>query len=192
MAWLGEDALRQMGFAGIGVNVLVSDKASIHGSNRISVGSHTRIDDFAVISAGAGGIEFGQYVHVAAFCLIVGQGRITLGDFSGLSSRVSLYSSSDDYSGERMTNPAVPAAFTGPTHAPINLGRHVIIGSGTVVLPGVSLGEGSAVGALSLVTKDCEPFGIYSGVPATYRKARQRGLLALEQQLMNQMNSSGS
>ena len=170
-----------MGFAHVGRDVRISDKASFYGASRISIGDHTRIDDFCVLSAGDGGIEIGRYVHIAAFCSLFGAGRIALRDFSGLSSRVSIYSSSDDYSGRVMTNPTVPAKYTGVKTAEVILERHVIVGSGSVVLQGVCLAEGVAVGALSLVNRSCEPFGIYAGQPARRIKERSRDLLKLEE-----------
>ena len=83
-----------------------------------------------------------------------------------------------------MTNPTVPQAYTGVTHADVFLGRHVIVGSGSVILPGVTLGEGVAVGALSLVHKNCEAFGIYSGNPVRRISDRKRDLLELEREFM--------
>ena len=106
-----------------------------------------------------------------------------LGDFCNLSSRVSIYSSSDDYSGQTLTNPTVPDEFKNVTHAPVRLGRHVIVGSGSVILPGVSIGQGVAIGALSLVKQDCDEFGIYAGNPARRIKERSRALLELEAKL---------
>src|SRR5690606_26286560 len=147
-------------------NVLISDKASIYNPEKISIGSHVRIDDFCVLSAGEGGIEIGNYVHIAVFSLLIGAGRITLDDFSGVSSRVSIYSSNDDYSGRALTNPTVAESFKNVKVASVSIGKHVIIGSGSIVLPGVTVGKGTAIGALSLVTKNCDEFKIYSGSPA--------------------------
>lgn len=48
----------------------------------------------------------------------------------------------------------------------------VWIGYGSTVLSGIRIGEGSIIGAGSLVTKDVEPYSIYAGVPA--RKVRSR------------------
>jgi galactoside O-acetyltransferase len=180
MALLSRDALEALGFAALGEDVRISERASIYGAARIRLGSHVRIDDFCVLSAGAGGIEIGNYVHIAVYSLLIGAARISMADFSGLSARVSIYSSSDDYSGAFMTNPMVPAEFTGVNHASVTLGRHVIVGSGSVVLPGVTFHEGSAVGALSLVYKDCEAFGIYAGNPARRIKERKRDVLDKE------------
>jgi len=181
MAFYSKSELDALGLGGVGDNVLISKKASIYNPGRIVIGNNVRIDDFCVLSAGEGGIEIGDYVHVAVFCSLIGEGKIKLSDFAGLSSRVSLYSSNDDYSGSYMTNPMVPSELTGVTHADVLVGRHVIIGSGTVILPGVSLGDGVAIGALSLVTKDCEPFGIYRGTRRIGE--RKRDLLTLEGQV---------
>lgn len=185
MTFLTEKQLNEMGFAALGSNVLISDKASIYGAQRIKIGNNVRIDDFCVLSSGEGGIEIGDFIHIAVFSSLIGAGKITLSDFVNISSRVSIYSSNDDYSGQYMTNPIVPAEYTNVTHADVKLGKHVIIGSGCVVLPGVTLHEGAAVGALSLVTKDCDEFGIYIGSPAKKIKNRKRDLLALERNLNN-------
>lgn len=184
MGMLTRDQIQELGFAHVGDNCRLSDKASYYNCKQISLGNDVRIDDFCVLSAGAGGIVIGNYIHIAAFSLLIGAGKIMMNDFSGLSSRVSIYSSSDDYSGASMTNPMVPAEFTNVTHADVNIGRHVIIGSGSVVLPGITLEEGVAVGALSLVTKKCQSFGIYSGVPAKRIKERKRDFLELERKFL--------
>ena len=89
-----------------------------------------------------------------------------------------------------MTNPTLPSRYTGITHADVLLGKHVIIGSGTVILPGINLEEGVAIGALSLVTKDCQAFGIYVGNPARRIKERKRDLLALEAAFLSTKNDS--
>lgn len=180
MSFYSREELQALGFARIGTDVRISKKASIYNPGRISIGSHVRIDDFCVLSAGDGGIEIGDYVHVAVFCLLIGAGKITVREFSNFSSRVSIYSSNDDYSGQHLTNPMVPGQFTGVTRKDVIIDRHAIIGSGSVVLPGVHLEEGTAVGALSLVKQTCKTFGIYAGVPARRIGERKRDLLDLE------------
>jgi dTDP-4-amino-4,6-dideoxy-D-glucose acyltransferase len=185
MAWLTNEQLTEMGFASFGKNVMLSDKASYYNCKNIRLGSNVRIDDFCVLSAGVGGIDIGNYIHIAVFSSLIGAGNIILADFSGLSSRVSIYSSNDDYSGRALTNPTVPAEFTNLKHADVNIGRHVIVGAGAIILPGVTLEEGVAVGALSLVKKDCQAFGVYMGSPAKRIAERTRDLLELEKQFIN-------
>ena len=177
---LSREAVEALGFASVGQNVQISDRASFYGVNRITVGDNTRIDDFCVVSAGLGGIYIGQHVHIAVYSSLIGAGKITLADFCNISSRVSIYSSSDDHSGATMTNPTVASEYTGVKHADVFLGRHVLVFGGSVVLPGVTLEEGVVIGALSLIKKDCEAFGIYVGNPARRIKDRKRDLLELE------------
>jgi len=172
--------LEKMGFKYLGKNVLISEKASFHNCGKIEIGDNTRIDDFCVLSAGAGGIVIGRYIHVAAYTSFIGAGKITLEDFSNLSSRVAIYSSNDDYSGQHMTNPMVSKKFTNVQHDDVLIAKHVIVGCGAVILPGVRLEQGVAIGALSLVNKDCKEFGIYAGTPAKYIKERSRKLLEFE------------
>lgn len=180
MSFYSPHELATLGLRSCGAHVLISRKASLHNPGAIEIGSHVRIDDFCVLSAGSGGISIGSFVHVAVYASMIGAGRIVLGDYSCLSGRVSIYSSNDDYSGAHLTNPTVPDRYRGVVSADVVVGRHALIGAGTVVLPGVTIGEGAAVGAMSLVRGDCEPFGIHAGVPARWIKARDRGLLKRE------------
>jgi acetyltransferase-like isoleucine patch superfamily enzyme len=142
----------------------------------------TRIDDFCVIS---GNIKIGKYVHIAPHCLVAGgEEGVEFGDFSGLAYYVQVFTQSDDYSGKTLTNPTVPTEFKNEYKAKISIGKHVIIGAGSVVFPGVILEEGCSVGALSLVRKSTTPWGIYVGNPAKRIKERSKELLELENKLL--------
>ena len=192
MSFYSEVELQALGLARCGHDVKISRKASLYNCGSISIGNHVRIDDFCVLSAGAGGIVIGDHVHIAVFSSMIGAGRTELGDFCNISSRVSIYSSNDDYSGMTMTNPMVPPEFTGVTHSPVNIGKHAIIGSGSVVLPGVRIEAGVAIGALSLVAEDCHEFGIYAGIPAKKIGDRKRDLFELERRMrLMQQGHSG-
>jgi acetyltransferase-like isoleucine patch superfamily enzyme len=184
MTMLSSEAIKRMGFEYVGDNVQISDRASFYGAERISLGSNTRIDDFCVLSAGSGGISIGQHVHIAVYSSLIGAGKITLSNFCNISSRVSIYTSSDDHSGAKMTNPTVPSAFTDVKHADVFLGKHVLVFGGSVILPGVTLEDGVVIGALSLIKKDCLAYGIYAGNPARRINERKRDLLELERQLL--------
>lgn len=187
---LTDEQVRSIGFASVGSGVQISDKTSFYGVSRIHIGNNVRIDDFCVISAGSGGIHIGNHVHIAVYVSMIGAGKIILDDFSGLSSRVAVYSSNDNYSGAYLTNPTVPSEFTDVNHAEVIVGKHVVVGSGSVILPGVTLGQGVAVGALSLVKSNCDPFGIYVGNPARRVKERRRDILRLEADLYANKNNN--
>lgn len=184
MAFLSQAEIGKVGFKHVGKEVKISDRASFHNPAMIEIGDFSRIDDFCVLSAGYEGIRIGRNVHVAVYSSLIGREQILLEDFCNISSRVSIYSSNDDYTGAFMTNPTVPTQFTGVTHAPVVVGRHAIVGSGTVILPGVMIGEGACIGALSLVNRSCDPFMMYAGIPAKLIGARSRDLLRHEQDFL--------
>jgi galactoside O-acetyltransferase len=183
-----DEELNTFGFKSIGSNVLISRKTSLYGISRISIGNNVRIDDFCVLSAGKGGIEIGNYVHIAIFSSLQGEGKLTIQDFAGISSRVSIYSSNDDYFGEYMSNPTVPIKFTGVTHGDVVIGKHVLIGSGAVLLPGITINTGAVIGALSLVHENCDEFYIYKGNPAKKLIRRGKKILELEKELLSTLN----
>jgi len=182
MAYLSSGQLSEMGFRRLGSNVLISDKASLYNCEAMEIGDHSRIDDFCVVS---GRVVLGRNVHIAPFCLVAGgDPGVTMEDFAGLAYHVQVFSQSDDYLGHSMTNPTVPARFKREFKAAVHLGRHVIVGAGSVILPGVLIAEGCSVGALSLVRKSTQPWGVYAGNPARRVQARNRDLLELETQYL--------
>ena len=178
-----EAELTAFGFAKVGTTVRVAKNCTIVGLPNIALGDHVRIDGPSVLTATGGYIRLGDYIHIGGFSFLAGGGGIEMADFSGLSQRVSIYSASDDYSGEALTNPTVPREYLNTRIAPVRLGRHVIIGSGAVILPGCEIGDGAAIGALTLVTKSLAPWGVYAGAPIRRLRSRSRSLLAQERAL---------
>lgn len=139
-----------------------------------------RIDDFCILS---GKIDIGNYIHIAAYsALYGGDDGIVLDDFVNISSRVCIYSISDDYSGKSMTNPMVPDNLKEVISQKVYLKKHVIIGSTSVVLPGVILEEGSAFGSFSLINSDSEPWSINAGIPFKKIKDRSKNILNIERE----------
>ena len=190
MPHLTQKEINRIGFKSIGKDVKISGKASFHNAKNISIGDYSRIDDFCVLSAGEGTIEIGNYVHIALYVSLIGKGKIKICDFANFSSRIAVYSSNDDYSGEYMTNPTVDEKFTNVSHADVYIGKHVIIGTGSIILPGVVIEEGVSIGSLSLVKNNCKSFGIYAGIPAKFIKNRSKKLLELEKDFLKEKGSS--
>jgi galactoside O-acetyltransferase len=186
-SFLAPDELAELGLGSCGERVSVSRKASIYCPSHIHLGCDVRVDDFSVITAGPDAVvRIGNHVHIAAHAALFGGGGIVMEDFSGVSSRVSVYSVTDDYSGEFLTNPTVPKVLAGVTAEPVVLEQHVVVGAGTVILPGVRICIGSAVGALSLVNEDLPPWGLYAGIPARLVRPRSQRLLDLARRLLDQ------
>jgi acetyltransferase-like isoleucine patch superfamily enzyme len=188
MAYYSEQELQNLGFKSIGKNVKISSKASIYNTDQIEIGDNSRIDDFCVIS---GKIKIGCYVHIAPMCLVAaGEKGIIMEDFSGLAYGVQVFTQSDDYSGKTMTNPNIPSKYKNEVKKEILIGKHSIVGAGSMIMPGVQLREGTSVGAMSLVRKSTEEWSIYVGNPAKKIKDRSRALLELEQQFIDELGQN--
>lgn len=179
MAYLTREALEAMGFARLGLNVKISNKASIYEPEKMEIGDNSRIDDFCVVS---GRILMGRNVYIGPLCLVAGgEPGITFEDFTTLAYHAQVFSQSDDYSGATMANPTVPSVYKSEIKEAVHLRRHSIVGAGGIVGPGVTLAEGTSVGTGGVVLRSTEPWSIYAGIPAVKLKDRRRDLLTLEQ-----------
>lgn len=160
--------------------VLLSRKASIYNPQDISIGSNVRIDDFCILS---GKIDIGNYVHISAYSALYGGGKgIYINDYVGISSRVTIYALSDDYSGACLTNPMISNEYRKVIEGPVIIEKHVIIGSTSVVLPNVTLKEGSAFGSLSFINHDSQEYSINVGIPFKKIKNRNKDIIKLEKE----------
>lgn len=178
MAYYTQEELVRMGFKSLGNNVKISTKASIYDFDKLEIGDNSRIDDFCVIS---GKVRLGKFNHITPMCLIGGGVMgVCLEDFCTLSYSAKVFSQSDDYSGRTLVNSLIPKKFKQEKYDGVHLGKHVIVGAGSIIFPGVSVGEGCSIGAMTLLNKSTKPWGIYVGIPARRIKQRSRDLLELE------------
>ena len=176
--------LQDAGFKSLGHHIQIARNCVITYPEKIAIGNHVRIDGFtSLIVEGAGWLNIGSFVHISGGCLLSAGAGIHLGDFSGLSQGVRIFSSYDNEPGSHFMSPFVPEEGRCRTCGTVSLGRHVIVGAGSVVLPSVSIGEGSGIGALSLVPESLESWGVYFGAPVVRLKSRSKCLLDAEAQL---------
>ena len=132
-----------------------------------SMGDHVHIDiDFHC--------EYGKNIHVGdnviinMNCTFVDNNRIDIGNRVLIASDVKMYTATHS------TNPAVrnhsdnpnPAFWCNTYSRPIRIEDEVWIGGGAIILPGVTIGKGSVVGAGAVVTRDIPPYSIAVGSPA--------------------------
>lgn len=164
----------------------IHDSARIINRHHLVVGDFSQIDDFVFLDAGKG-TRLGSFVYIASFCSVVGGGELQMDHFSALSAGCRIITGSDDFMGGGLTNPTVPPGYTNVKHERVRIGRHAIIGSNVIVLPGVSIGEGTAVGAGAVVRKNLEPWTLYAGAECTPIKTRpSERILELEHQLLEE------
>ena len=174
-SYYSEEELGLLGLKSFGKNVMISRKTSIYSAEKISVGNNVRIDDFCVLS---GAITIGNYVHINPYNgIFAGSSSVVIEDYTSLSTKISIYAISDDYSGEHFTSTLLPDSRQFMKEGVVVIKKYVIIGSGTVILPGVTIEEGCAIGAQSLIKSDTKPWGIYAGSPLKFIRTRSREML---------------
>jgi galactoside O-acetyltransferase len=180
----GREELLELGLRSVGDDVSIDRSVLFFEPQRVDIGSHVRIDAYCVITTSANGfVSIGSHVHISAGVYLFGGAGIDIGDFVGLSARTVVFSTNDDYSGATLTGPTVPDDLRRVHAARVKIGSHVVVGAASIVLPGVEIGLGAAVGALSLVKKPVAPFTIVAGNPLRHLGDRKRTLLELEGQV---------
>lgn len=157
-----------------GKNVTIWPQAKIVFPENISIGDETVIDDFAFIYGSRKGIKIGNFCHITVHCILESGGVIEIGDFSALGPGSIILAVTDDYHGEGFIGLKVLDKYRNVLCKDVILGRHVHIGAGTIILPGVTIGDGCSVGAGSLVTRDLPEWTICYGSPCRPRKDKPR------------------
>ena len=181
--YLTKEQLENLGLKYFGENVLISDKVSIYSAHLIEIGNNVRIDDFTILSPSTS-LKIGDYVHIGCYSSLIGKGEMILEDFVGISGRVSIYSSNDDYTGMSMTNPMIPNKYKKVTNGIVHIKKHSIVGCGSIILPNVVIETGVSIYAQSLITKDCEEFSVYSGNPSKKIGNRLKKFLKYEKEFI--------
>ena len=174
------DELKELGIKKFGKNVYISKKASIYSPKELVIGNNVRIDDFCILS---GNIKIGNYVHISAYVALYGKYGIEINDFCGCSARCTLYSATDDFSGNFMISPMVPEELTNIISGKIILKKFVQIGANTLIMPKTICEEGAAVGAMSFVNKSLKEWTIYAGIPCKEIKERSKNIKELSKKI---------
>jgi galactoside O-acetyltransferase len=173
-SFYSENEIKNLGLKAYGKNVLISRKCSIYSPDKIAIGNNVRIDDFCILS---GIIELGSYIHISAYTALYGRFGIKMEDYSGLSPRCTVFSASDDFSGNFLVGPMVDPTLTNVTGGLVLIGKYVQIGAGSILLPNINISEGAAVGAMSLINKSLDAWKIYAGIPVKEIKVRSKKML---------------
>lgn len=190
MAYYSEKELLDFGFKYLGKNVKISNKASLYDVENLSIGDNSRIDDFCVVS---GLVSIGRNVHITPFCLVAGgTPGITLSDFSTLAYGCRLFSQSDDYSGNSLVNSTIPKKYKSEIYSPVYIGKQAVIGTSSIIMPGVRIEEGCSIGAGAVVTKSTAPWSTYMGVPARKISDKSKQCISLLEQYLQEENNNES
>ena len=151
----------------LGKSCLIDIGVLMSGTERISIGDFCWIDSYCQLSGVMGDIHIGRRIHIASGCMLASGDRIELQDYVGLAPGVKIFSiSQTPKDGKRISGPMIPERYKASIRAPVVVERDAWIGTNSVVLPGVTIGEGAVIGANSVVTKDISAWSIAVGAPA--------------------------
>lgn len=163
--------------AGYGKDVYISSRVEIKRPHLVKIGNHVAIDSgFYCTTA----MEIGDYIHIAPYVTVIGgeKGIFRMGHFTSIAAGSRIICVSDSHSGDGLIGPIIPNKYRDSLIIkPVIFENFSGVATNVVIVPGITLGEGSIVGACSLVTKDTEPWTIYVGTPARPLKKRKRELL---------------
>ncbi len=115
----------------------------------------------------AAGYTIGNDVYIGEDLIIIDElddrGHLRVGERVAIAERVTLViASRPNFS--RIT------PYVSTVHGPITIEDDAWIGTGSIIMPNIKIGQGSVVGAGSVVTRDVSPFTIVAGVPAKFLK----------------------
>ena len=156
-----------------GEGVFISAHVEIRRPHLVTVGNQVAIDSGVYITTQA---DIGDYVHLAPYITIIGgeKSKVLIDHFVTIAAGSRLIVGSDSFLGDGFTSVTVPEKYRDTVkYSTIHCQRFAGIGTNVVIMPGVTIAEGSVIGACSLVTKDTEPWTIYTGVPARAIKTRK-------------------
>jgi len=167
---MGENVKTKLRSCGKGVKIYPLAKIAF--PHVVDIGDHTKIRDFAFIFAGEG-VTIGEYTDIQPHTVIWGGGETIIGNrVSTGPGTVFLSATYSHAPGLKMVD-GLADGQTAIIGGKLIVGDDVYIGARCTIMP-VTIGEGAVIGAGSLVTKDCEPWGIYVGNPARKVAERQR------------------
>lgn len=145
----------------MGRNVLIDTGVVLSGCKNISIGDYTWIDANCILSGYLGEIKLGRRIHIAPFSIIGAREQVVLEDYVGISAGVKIYGGSEHpVSGKRMSGPMIPEEMKGVHSGPVILRKDSFVGTNSVILPGVEIGEGAVVGANAVITRSVRPYDI--------------------------------
>ena len=175
-SFLSQEEIAELDFKSCGKDVKISRFARFYTPEKISIGDNVRIDDFCILS---GKVTLGNNIHISAYVALYGAMGIEFEDYTGISAHSVVYSAMDDFNGDYLVGSVHPEELTNVTGGKVLVKKYSQIGVNCVVFPNLTIGEGVAIGACTLVSKSLDEWGIYVGVPAMRMKERNRGMIKL-------------
>lgn len=106
-------------------------------------------------------LELGHHVGINQDCIIHCRGGVTIGNHVYFGQKVVVNTGDHHYEAADRT-----IWDQGAFYRPVRIGNDVFLGLGCIIMPGVTVADGTVVAAGAVVTRDTEPYSVVAGVPA--------------------------
>jgi len=157
-----------------GKNTFISQNVEIRRPHLVSVGSNVAIDTGFYCTTN---LDIGDYIHIGPYVTVIGgaSGLLKMGNFTTIAAGSRIICASDEHLGAGLVGPTIPDLYKDSTKIePVIFEDFASVATNVVITPGVTLAEGTVIGANSLVSKSTEPWTIYVGSPAKPIKLRNK------------------
>lgn len=160
----------------VGDDVFISKKVEIKHLNHIKIGNHVAIDSGFKCTTK---ISIGDYIHISPDVTIIGgiNSSLILEDFTFIAAGTKVVCGSENYVRGGLVGATIPSKYRNLIYSEVVFKKYSGVGVNCSILPGVILGEGSVVGANSLVTRSTKPWHVYVGSPAKSIKVREKSTI---------------
>ena len=133
----------------------------------VRFGDKVTLNRYAYVQGGNGGVRLGDRVEINNFSIVNGTGGVDIGDDTVIGPGVRIISYHHRYArGATIHSQPVDAL-------PIRIGCDVWLGANSIILAGVTIGDGAVIAAGAVVREDVPPYAVVAGVPATIKKYRE-------------------
>lgn len=144
----------------------IRGKKYIDFGTKLTTGVGCRIEAYP-FSAENTVIKFGNNIQINDYVHIAAAKGVTIADDVLIAGKVFISDiNHGTYNGEESDNPNTPPNRRKLSARPITIEKNVWIGESVCIMPGTTIGRGSIIGALSVVTKNIPPYSIAVGNPA--------------------------
>ena len=166
----------------IGSSCLIEEDVRLHVPRRIFLGNRVFLGQYSYLDGQTSFLRVGDDAHVARFCTLrAGDRGITIHDAAGINTRCYIDGNGEAEIGSNallspgvqvisgnhvFEDPDVPIRDQGTAYGKVVIGEDCWLGTNVIVLPGVTIGRGSVIGAGAVVTTDIPAFSIALGMPA--------------------------
>jgi len=163
-------------FQQLGEHCILDVGLRVNGGKNISVGEYTWIDAYAKLFGLFGPITIGKRVHLAPFSSIAaGSQGVTIGDYASVATGAHIYGHTNlAKDGKRLSGVMIPWRYKAYKQGPVVLEKDSGVAEYSIVLPGVTIGEGALIGPHSVVYGDIPPWTVAMGNPARVVANREK------------------